>query len=87
MERLVPKPDRDPERKLMQGLLEYLVRLLQRPLCRGNPAAIRAVLGIAKRQAKLRRLANSESTAPISEAGFPITIFSAAIKAMEKKRE
>ena len=81
------RPDRNIEDQLIPELLEYLFRVLERPLRRGNPGAIRDVLAVARRQAKLHQLAGSRVAAPITkERGFPITIFSEAIKAMEKKR-
>ena len=81
------RPDRNIEDQLIPELLEYLFRVLERPLRRGNPGAIRAALGIAKRQSKLHQLAASKDTRPTPEAlGIPITIFSDAIKAIEKQK-
>ena len=78
--------DQNPERDLTLVCLECLARVLDRPLRRGSPAAIRAALGIIRRHRKLRRrVAFKGVTMPPQLGKFPIRIFSEAIKAMEKK--
>ena len=70
----------------MRSWLEHLEQALQRSVRQGDVRAIKAALGIARRRMKLQRKGGGKRVKPGRETeGFPITIFSEAIKAMEKK--
>ena len=77
---------RNPDLTLMRRWLHYLERAAERRVRRGSPNAIEMALRIARRRMKLQRACGEEATNPDHNAeGFPITIFSDAIKEMEKR--
>jgi len=71
----------------MRWWLEHLERALRRSVRQGDVRAIKVALGIARRRMKLGRSNSAKpATSGQEQEGYPITIFSEAIKAMEKKR-
>ncbi len=76
------------DRAVMRRWLRYLERATGRGVRRGSVNAIKLALGIARRQAKLQQARGPKRSAPGHKAGgFPITIFSDAIREMEKRRQ
>ena len=77
----------ETNRKLMKAWLRHLERGLERSVRQRDVQAIRTALGIAKRRMKLQ---GTGGTNPVKsdarEEGYPITIFSDAIKEMERRR-
>jgi len=76
----------NPDLKVMRRWLHYLERAAERRVRQGSPNAIEMALRIARRRMKLQRARGGKATEPDYKAdGFPITIFSEAIKQMEKR--
>ena len=78
---------RNPDLTVMRRWLHYLERAAERRVRRGSATAIEMALRIARRWMKLQRTCDGKATNQDRRAeGFPITIFSEAIKEMEKRR-
>jgi hypothetical protein len=73
--------------KVMKEWLGYLGRAAEQKVRQRDPKAIRMALGIAKRQMKLPEKDARKGNTPMQEGdGFPIKIFSEAIREVEKRK-
>ena len=83
----LPMGSKSPDFTVMRRWLHYLERAAERRVRHGSGNAIETALRIARRRMKLQRACEGKATNPDYKAeGYPITIFSQAIKEMEKRR-